>query len=294
MVTQASPKAEPQRKQPTTLPPSSVLLPRDARLLPTEQDAPLLPKVEETQPLPRALFAYSTVNCQDPKAPCKRKTGNEKGPVDDRTAFEHFLKELALFVGVVNLQLDEDLNRPDGKKFGIVGGRNADGPDTPVTQMVAMLMELTPALKGEVDKFIKKVNKSVAKKAPLKFELDELSEEATKWLASHPGSAKTLCEAGTIGPFKTLRQFTLGLENAYQTHHILEKKWFEKRKMFAGDSDLVPSVILTKDEHKAITAKLTAWINKNNPKTPAQVWKMYNEVYANYPHWLAAIKPYFE
>jgi hypothetical protein len=94
------------------------------------------------------------------KAECKKKTGEEKGAVADRTEFEEVLKEWSLFVGAVNLRLDEDLNRPDGKKFGVVGGRNADGPDHPVVQVVASILQLAPALQSQIRGFIKKVNQS--------------------------------------------------------------------------------------------------------------------------------------
>ncbi len=103
------------------------------------------------------------MNCQDEKVRCKRKTGDEKGPVDERTAFDEVLKELALFAGAVNLQLDEDLNRADGKKYGVVGGRNADGPDLPILRAAVALLQLTPSLQTEVRAFMKKVRESSLK-----------------------------------------------------------------------------------------------------------------------------------
>ncbi|MBK9263932.1 MAG: hypothetical protein IPM54_29525 [Polyangiaceae bacterium] len=302
----------PKKKAPSILPPPSAILPRsehvlpkakeakvlpraeDAKVLPKAEEAKVLPKAEEAPPLPRSSFDHFAANCQAEKTRCKRKTGGEKGPVDERTAFEEVLKEFALFAGAVNLQLDEDLNRPDGKKHGVVGGRNANGPDMALTQAIATFLQLTPAMQGQIKAFINKVNKSVAKKTPVVVETKELSDDAAKWLASQPGSAQRLKDAGTIGPYRTLKEFTLGHEGEIEVHHILEQRWFKgDKKLFSGDTDLVPSVILDKAEHRRITTELNAWIRKNKPKTPEDLWKIYKAVYNDRPHWLDAIKPYF-
>jgi hypothetical protein len=123
-------------------------------------------------------------------------------------------------------------------------------------------------------------------------ETKELSDEGAAWLANRPGSAQGLQEAGTIGPYNFLSKFTKGWRGVFETHHIAEKQWF-KYGPLKGDPDLVPSVILTKAEHERITKELGDWVKKNNPKTPKDLWKMYEKIYKKYPHWLEAIKPYF-
>jgi hypothetical protein len=270
-------------------------LPPSEANLPDAKDAPILPDAKEcalptpaepvgAKPVP-VLTAY--------KAHCKKKTGDEKGAVADRTEFEEVLKEWALFVGAVNLRLDEDLNRPDGKKFGVVGGRNANGPDHPVIQAVASLVQLAPALQAPIRAFIKKVNRSIAKKVPAVIKPGELSEEAAEWLAKQEGAALALKEAGTIGPYNLLKKFTAGSGGQLQAHHLVEQKWFKPgpRNLLKGDPDLAPSVILGKTEHAKITAMLEA--QKRRVSTLEDLWSMYTDVYRDYPAWLNAIKSYF-
>ncbi|MDI1481194.1 hypothetical protein [Polyangium sp. y55x31] len=51
-------------------------------------------------------------------------------------------------------------------------------------------------------------------------------------------------------------------------------------------------MILTSAEHKRITKALDE-AKKLFPKSKEGLWKVYEEVYAPYSHWLDAIKPYF-
>lgn len=101
--------------------------------------------------------------------------------------------------------------------------------------------------------------------------------------------ADALEKNGAIGPYEVLKQFTNGLGGRWQAHHILEKKM--ARDLGLGNADKVPSVILTEAEHKRITARLA--IATRQVKTPEQLWKVYKDVYAEHPTWLAAIRKYF-
>ncbi|MDC3959041.1 hypothetical protein [Polyangium jinanense] len=57
--------------------------------------------------------------------------------------------------------------------------------------------------------------------------------------------------------------------------------------------DKIPSVILTEAQHKRITTLLNDARQRLPPTSKENVWKVYEEVYEDFPHWLAAIKPYF-
>ena len=94
-----------------------------------------------------------------------------------------------------------------------------------------------------------------------------------------------------IGPYKVMKKFTEKLGGMFQAHHI-----FEKSKMInmGLDPDVGPAVLLTDAEHKAITAKLAAATKSVEPKTPDELWKLYKDVYKDHPHWLSAIKHFFE
>ncbi len=241
----------------------------------------------------------SMVPCKEIKGGCpeeKKKTGDEKGPVDERTRTEKALEQFVLLVGAVNLQLDEDLKRPDGKKHGIVGGRNPDGFDNPVAQLAAAILQLTPLAQGQIEKFIEKFNAAAEKKAIAVYTESELGKEAVEHLAEMDIVLQRLHEKGYIGPYKWWAKFTAGHKAEYQAHHIVEKQWFDK-KLMTGDPDLVPSVILGSKEHTALNTELAhaiAEARKRNPKMDHDaLWKIYQDVYQKYPHWLAAIKSYF-
>jgi hypothetical protein len=268
---------------------------------PPSKDCP-----ESTLPTKGVLSASSTLpwcgtdSAEHPRSedcPDKRKTGDEKGPIEDRTEVEEILKEFALFVGAVNLQLDADLNRPDGKKSGVPIGQNPDGPDHPLIQAVVSLAQFPKAIQAPARAFMRKVNRSIAKKTTAVIAANELSEEVAGALANAgkplgaDAMAQALRNAGTIGPYARWAQFTAGSGGKLQAHHILEKQWFKEGGLFKGDPDLVPSVILSDAEHKVINGKLASWRPKIH--TLDDLWAAYKDVYKNNPAWLDAIKSYF-
>jgi hypothetical protein len=275
-------------------------LPPSASNLPNANDAPILPDAKEcalptaAQPVGGAAVPVMTAY----QAECKKKTGDGKGVIADRTAVEKAIEEFVLFAGALTLQLDEDLRRPDGKKFGVVGGRNADGLDNPATQVIAAVIQLAPAAASQVEQFMKKAEQAMAKKAPLVVNsVNELGEEAAEALAKEygPAIAKALQEKAAIGPYKIWKKFTANLGGQWQAHHLLEQKWFKPGpgRLLKGDPDLVPSVILTDAEHKAISKKLSAEARRDSPDTLEGLWRLYQDAYKDYPAWLDAIKSYF-
>ncbi|MDI1450010.1 hypothetical protein [Polyangium sp. 6x1] len=55
--------------------------------------------------------------------------------------------------------------------------------------------------------------------------------------------------------------------------------------------DKIPSVILTVAEHRRFN---TLFRNaKPDIHSVGDLWKVYEEAYKDFPHWLNAIKPYF-
>jgi hypothetical protein len=66
--------------------------------------------------------------------------------------------------------------------------------------------------------------------------------------------AATLHQNGAIGPYSILRKFTDDLGGKYQAHHILEVQYAKRFNL--GNPDKMPAVLLTDQEHKAITGLL--------------------------------------
>lgn len=94
-----------------------------------------------------------------------------------------------------------------------------------------------------------------------------------------------------IAPYKFMQIFTARMKNRVHAHHILEVYWAEEFKL--GNTDLMPSVILTYAEHKEISNALRLAAEKKPIKKLAQLWSMYKDVYVDHPEWLDAIKSYF-
>ncbi|MDI1475918.1 hypothetical protein [Polyangium sp. y55x31] len=86
-----------------------------------------------------------------------------------------------------------------------------------------------------------------------------------------------------------MSKFTKDLGGSYQAHHILEEAMARKLEL-VKNFDKLPAVILTEAQHKNITR----FLNRKRPNLKAEeLWKLYEEVYKPFPHWLEAIKPYF-
>jgi hypothetical protein len=257
--------------------------------------------------------------------------GDGKGSAEElRTWLGKATTDMAVLAAVVNMQFDEDLERKDGRKYGIVGGKDLDGPDSALVQAFASItMVVAVVLSPPTEAFKKKLKDAAAKKTALLMkEMEKVGEgvaeelakkevakveqklaqkgrslDASKKLAAEKKAREALAHAmadngGSIGPYKVMTQFTDDLGGSYQAHHILEVRW--KGLMKIKNTDKIPSVILTEADHKEFTAKLAAAvreIEKMEPKkpiNPMKLWEMYRDVYKGHPTWLEAIKPYFK
>ena len=244
-----------------------------------------LPELQHRQGRP----LVSAVPCEQTKDGCQSQ-GNGKGK--PKTRLEEIALELAIASAIANGEMNADLSRKDGKSFGVIGGTNEDGVDNPIVQAaVATATIASGVLLGQADKFVKKLEEACAKKAPLLLQgTEELSKETAEFLAQRYGAdiAHALEQNGAIGAYEVMSKFTKDLGGSYQAHHILEKAMAEKLGL--KNFDKLPAVILTEAEHK----RITRWLNRQRPPkvNTDELWKLYEEVYEAYPHWLAAIKPY--
>jgi hypothetical protein len=229
-------------------------------------------------------------------------TGDGTGQGPKKTLADKIAEEIAYAGALANLQLNEETKRPDGKPYGIVGGKNADGPNHPAAQAAAgAVMVAAVVLSANSDKLMKKaqalykkaLEKGEAKLATMAFkDLEELGEKGAEELAKVYGAdiARAMQQNGAIGPYSVMKKFTDKLGGAYQAHHILEQKF--ARELGLGSADKIPSVILSDAGHKAMTALLKK--KTANATTVKGLWQAYKEVYVDSPHWLKAIESYFK
>lgn len=225
--------------------------------------------------------------------------GTKKGGGVEKTPFEKFAEEMAYAGAVANTQFGEDTKRPDGKRYGIPTGKNANGPDNPVAQAAAGTV-LVAAAVISAGGFDKKMIDAFRKKVPLMIggtgkAAEEAAEKLVEGIVARQGEkariflADALNKNGAIGEYSIMKRFTDKLGGRVQAHHILEEKMMGKFKL--GNPDKGPAVLLTEAEHKAMTATLK--VETARAKTIAELWAGYQRAYAKYPHWLDAIKSYF-
>lgn len=267
------------------------------RVLPS---TPLLPFKEtqvdtHTRVLPSTHVLPFAHEVKKPGPDGKGEGGNSDAPVKvaQKSALDKFSEEMAYAGALANVNLNHDTKRPDGKQYGIPGGKNATGPNNPIAQAAAGAIGVVAAvLSAGAGGFRKKLVDALKKGEPIAYkEVAELGEKAAEELAKKYGYKIThaLHVNGTIGPYSVMRKFTDNLGGRYQAHHILEVNMMERFRM--GKSDLGPAVILTEAEHKAISARLK--VATTDAKTPQHLWKAYQKAYAEHPHWLKAIESYF-
>ncbi|WP_153818736.1 hypothetical protein [Polyangium spumosum] len=256
-----------------------------------------LPEIQHRQGRP----LVSVVSCKQTKEGCKGEAaGDGTGKAKPLTPLERMVRELSIASAMLNGEFNHDLARKDGKRFGIIGGSSEDGVDSAIVQAAAAIAQVASGvLVGQAETFAKKLEEACAKKAPLIIEgAEKVSKETAELLAQQYGRAiaEALEQNGAIGPYKTMREFTRGLEGDFQAHHILEKA-MGRDLGITKELDNIPSVILTEAHHKKITKALDEarkrMIEEGNVLRPRTLWKMYEEVYVDHPHWLSAIKPYF-
>jgi hypothetical protein len=111
-----TPTSLPQR----TPPPEEVTLPHasETRWLPQSTGGPSLPQSSETRWLPVARSSF----------------GDGGKEVSLAQLIAH---EAALAGAIANLQMNENIERPDGSRYGIPTGKNVNGPQNPIAQFLA-------------------------------------------------------------------------------------------------------------------------------------------------------------
>ncbi len=250
-------------------------------------------------PFKHAASSEPAPAAQEAKADGTGKgTGTGKGGVE-KTPFEKFAEEAAYAGAIANQQFNEPDKVPNGSRYGIPGGKNPDGPKSPVAQAAAGGTLVVIAIVG-ASGLDKKLMDALKKKTPLILKGGgKVAEEAAeKFVESQINTHKdagrhivadALNKNGAIGEYSVMKKFTDKLGGQVQAHHLLEQKFVKKFAL--GEADRVPSVILTDAEHKAITAKLK--IATAHVETPQQLWQAYQDAYVDHPSWLAAIKSYF-
>ena len=275
------------------------------RVLPS---TPLLP-VKETQVdthtrvLPSTHVLPFAHEVKKPGPDGKGEGGNSDAPVKvaQKSALDKFSEEMAYAGALANVNLNHDTKRPDGKQYGIPGGKNATGPNNPIAQAAAGAIGVVAAvLSAGTGGFRKKFVKALKKGEPVAYkEMAELGEKGAEELIEELVKAKgkdgraylaqALSATETVGPYSVMRKFTDNLGGKWQAHHILEVKMMKDFRL--GKPDLGPSVILSDAEHKVMTAKLdkaTASVRSSQ-----ELWQAYQGAYADHPRWLDAIKSYF-
>ncbi|MDC0746665.1 hypothetical protein [Polyangium mundeleinium] len=204
------------------------------------------------------------------------------------------LEQVVIAGAIFNLQMNEDLHRPDGKEYGIVGGMNADGPNDPRLQAAAAAVMFSPVAMALGNRFMKATSEALKRGENVVIkDVSELSEDAAKYLAEEFGEELTqaLAKAEVIGPFRVMRHFTKGYERKCQAHHIYETAKMEGIGLNSLDG---PSVILSSEAHTVMTNKLREATKGIMADELPKLWKAYQKVYADSPHWLKAIEHYFD
>ena len=229
----------------------------------------------------------------------KEGSGEGKGGVA-KTPFEKFAEEMAYAGAIGNQQFNEDTKRPDGKRYGIPGGKNVNGPNNPVAQATAGAVLVTAAVISAAG-FDKKMLEALKKKVPLLIRgsgkvAEEAAEKLVEATIAKQGEkarlflADALNKNGAIGEYSVMAKFTDKLGGRVQAHHIIEQQFAKLFKL--GNPDRIPAVLLTEAEHKAMTAALR--VETAGVKDAQALWKAYQRAYKDHPAWLAAIKSYFE
>lgn len=94
--------------------------------------------------------------------------GRGQGNGQSKSTTEKMASELAYGAALASGQLNENDKRPDGKKFGVIGGNNPDGPNNPVAQASASLIVIVASVLS-VEGFETLLKDALEKKARLMF-----------------------------------------------------------------------------------------------------------------------------
>ena len=195
---------------------------------------------------------------------------------------------------MATMQMNEDLHRPDGKRHGIVGGKDPKGINNPIVQAIAGTLLLSAAIVGDPIKLARQIKEASRKGLRIIItSVDEKGLKLAEKLAAKHGLhlADAMNKIGMIAPYNFMQIFTARMKNRVHAHHILEVYW--AKEFTLGSTDLMPSVILTQAEHTEISNALRKAAEAKEITNLAQLWSMYEKVYKRHPEWLDAIKSYF-
>ncbi len=96
---------------------------------------------------------------------------------------------------------------------------------------------------------------------------------------------------GDIVPYSQGKDLTKGHGGDIQAHHILEARHLRNW----GEDDLAaPSVVLSRTDHQELSRRLAEALPTGRSYSREEVWERYQEVYADHPELLDAIRGYFK
>ena len=256
-------------------------------------------------------------------------TSSPTGDGPSLTALEGLVRQLMFAGALASGDTSGNPKAPNGSRYGAVNGKNVGGPNSLLVQAVAGTIAVLGVPLESPKAFIETVRNGLRKGEALLIRDPEFfTKDVAKTLAKEPTEAEVnaaikafnegkdvtlesfgkamapaLRDAKTIMPYSRAEIFTVGWEGKYQAHHLFEVNMMEAlgKGKLAKDA---PAIVLTKAEHDIITGKLTAAQKEmlgaverrgpDNPLNKADVWQMYQRVYANFPNWLNAIEHYFK
>lgn len=225
-------------------------------------------------------------------------TSSSTGKGEALSFFESVVRQTLITQGILAGDTSGDLKDPNGARYGLPNGKNPNGPDSFFLQFTAATFAFLPSTIKSGTQFIKRVAEAAEKNAVLiiadpKFLPKPIVEGLIKRFPYQ--MAGSLHRMKTILPYSRAQMFTAEWRGVYQAHHILEVDMAKKLNLTnMGD---LPAIILTNEEHKAITNRLND-VRKQmlgqvkDDIKPEELWKFYQRAYRDHPIWLESIKKY--
>ena len=104
-------------------------------------------------------------------------------------------------------------------------------------------------------------------------------------------ATETTASPWVMGSYREMQAITAGQRGAIQAHHILEERHLLNWGLDASEA---PAVVLSREEHAAVTSLLRQELSYGRVYSPDEVWSAYQRVYAGAPEWLDAVSAYFK
>ena len=203
---------------------------------------------------------------------------------------ESIARNLMFAGAILSGNTSSPATQPNGKRYGMVGGKDAGGPDFLVLQAASGVFAVIGIPFKSGKDFIKSVIRAVNEgKVAAIVNPNVLSKEMAELLAKEPTAkeveaaikawergdrkalqeavdsmesfgkamAPSLRDAAVILPYSRAKIFTAGWEGKLQAHHLLEVDMADDvlgMEMKAIDD--IPAIILSKEQHEFISAQL--------------------------------------